>query len=80
MRSCDNIHELARELGIERKLLYSWKYQFEGGPEKKHANYSGQGIAETAETRLRRENQELKPKLGEKAAEVDFFIAALRIR
>ena len=38
MKSCGNIHELARELQVERKLLYSWKYQFEGRPEKNHAN------------------------------------------
>jgi transposase-like protein len=78
MKSCGNIQELARELGVERKLLYTWKWQFEGRPEKKHANYSGKPVPETAEARLRRENQELKAKLGEKAAEVDFFAAALR--
>ena len=78
MKGCDNIHELARELGIERKLLYTWKYQFEGRPEKNHANYSGQPVAETTEVRLRREIAELKQALGQKAAEVDFFVAALR--
>jgi transposase-like protein len=25
MRTSDNIHELARELKIERQLLYTWK-------------------------------------------------------
>lgn len=78
MKSCGNIQDLARELGVERKLLYTWKWQFEGRPERHHANYSAKPAAETAETRLRRENQELKAKLGEKAAEVDFFAAALR--
>ena len=78
MKTSDNIHELARELGVERKLLYTWRYQFEGRPEKKHANYSGQPAPDTVETRLRRENQELKQVLGEKAAELDFFAAALR--
>ena len=79
MKSSGNIHELARELGVERKLLYTWKYQFEGRSEKKHANYGGgQPAASSVETRLRRENQELKQVLGEKAAELDFFAAALR--
>jgi transposase-like protein len=32
MKTCQNIHALARELKIERKLLYTWKYQFEGRP------------------------------------------------
>jgi transposase-like protein len=78
MKTSDNIHELARELKVERKLLYSWKYQFEGRPEKNHANYLGRAAAETTETRLRRQNKELKEKVGEQAAELDFFVAALR--
>jgi hypothetical protein len=78
MRTSDNVHELARELKIERKLLYTWKYQLEGRPEKNHANYLGHAAPDTVERRLRRENQELKAALGEKAAEADFFAAALR--
>ena len=78
MKGCDNIHALARELGLERKLMYSWKYQFEGRPEKNHASYSAAGPPETAESRLRGENRRLKEALGQKAAEVDFFAAALR--
>ena len=78
MKTSDNIHELARELQVERKLLYTWKYQFEGRPEKNHANYAGRSAPDTVEARLRRENQELKEALGSKAAEVDFFAAALR--
>lgn len=77
MKTSDNIHELARELGIERKLMYTWKYQFEGRPEKNHADYRGTA-PDTVEARLLRENKELKQALGEKAAEVDFFVAALR--
>jgi transposase len=77
MKTSDNIHELARELGIERKLMYTWRYQFEGRPEKNHADYRGTA-PDTVEARLRRENKELKEALGEKAAEVDFFVAALR--
>jgi transposase-like protein len=78
LKNCGNIHELARELQVERKLLYTWKYQFEGRPEKNHANYLGKTAPETVEARLRRENSALKQALGAKAAEVDFFAAALR--
>src|SRR5215470_15072984 len=78
MQGCPNIHTLARELGIERKLLYTWKYQFAGRPEKNHASYSTQPPVETTETRLRQQNRELKEALGEKTAEVSFFAAALR--
>ena len=38
MNTCENINELARALKIQRKLLYTWKYQFEGHPEPRHAN------------------------------------------
>jgi len=67
MKACDNIHALARELGVQQKLLYTWKYQFEGRPEKNHADYLGQPAPDTVERRLRRENKELKEALGEKA-------------
>lgn len=78
MKTSDNIHALARELQVERKLLYTWKHQFEGRPEKNYANYLGQPAPDTVETRLRRENRDLKEALGTKAAEADFFAAALR--
>jgi transposase-like protein len=47
MKGCDNLHALARELEVERKLLYTWKYQWEGRPEPRHAN-----LAESAGPRL----------------------------
>jgi transposase-like protein len=77
MKTCENIHELARELKLERKLLYTWKYQFEGRPEPRHAN-----LATTAEERkdkqLRDEIAKLKAALADKTLEVDFFQSALR--
>jgi hypothetical protein len=78
MKTSENIHELARELQVERKLLYTWKYQFEGRPEKNHSNYAGRVADETVENRLRREVKQLKEALGEKASELDFFAGALR--
>ncbi len=77
MKGCENIQALARELGLERKLLYTWKSQFEGRPERNHANY-GKAAEQTTETRLRQEVGKLKEALGQKAMEVDFFVAALR--
>ena len=78
MKGCENIHELARELNVERKLLYTWKYQFEGRPEKNHANYSSEPVPETVEVRQCRKIAELERSLGQKTAELDFFVAALR--
>jgi transposase-like protein len=80
MKTCENIHALARELKIERKLLYTWKYQFEGRPEPRHAN-----LAKTVEQRkdkqLREEIAKLKSALADKTLENDFFrSASLRIQ
>ena len=76
MKNCENIHSLARELKLERKLLYTWKYQLEGRPEPHHAN-----LATTAEERkdkqLRDEIAKLKSALADKAMESDFFESAL---
>ena len=76
MKTCENIEALARELKIQRKLLYTWKYQLEGRPEPRHAN-----LATTAEERrdkqLREEITKLKSALAEKTLENDFFRSAL---
>lgn len=76
MKTCDNINELARKLQLQRKLLYTWKYQFEGRPERRRAD-----LATTAEERkdkqLRDEIAKLKLALAEKTLENDFFAAAL---
>lgn len=76
MKTCPNIQALARDLGIQQKLLYTWKYQFEGRPEPKHAN-----LAQTQEERrdkaLREEIARLKSALADKALEIDFFRSAL---
>jgi len=76
MRACENIGALARELGIQRKLLYTWKYQFEGRPEPRHANL-GTTAEERKEKHLRDEITKLKTALGEKSLENDFFRSAL---
>lgn len=77
MKSSDNITALSRELKLERKLLYSWKHQFEGRPEPRHANYA-EDKQQRAETKLEQENQRLKAALATKTLEVDFFRGALR--
>lgn len=77
MKTCENIHELARELNIQRKLLYTWKYQFEGRPEARHANL-GITSEDRKEKQLRDEITKLKMALAEKVIEADFFRSALR--
>lgn len=76
MKTCENIGALARELKLQRKLLYTWKYQLEGRPEPRHAN-----LATTAEERKEKrfldEIAKLKAALAEKTLENDFFANAL---
>jgi transposase-like protein len=76
MKTCENIQALARELDLERKLLYSWRYQFEGRPEPRHANLAT-SAEERKEKPLRDEIAKLKSALAEKVLENDFFRRAL---
>ena len=76
MKTCENVGALARELKLERKLLYTWKYQFEGRPGPRHAN-----LGTTAEDRKEKAHRDeiirLKSALAEKTLENDFFRSAL---
>jgi transposase-like protein len=76
MKTCENIHELARELKIQRKLLYTWKYQLEGRPEPRHANL-GIAAEDRHDKRLRDEITKLKSALADKTLAIDFFKSAL---
>jgi transposase-like protein len=77
MRKCAGVKALARKLKLARSLLYTWKYQLEGRPEKRRADL-GQTRESTAEQQLQAENRLLKEAWGQRALEADFFAAALR--
>lgn len=80
MKTCANIGALARELEVERKLLYTWRYQLEGRPEPRRANY-GVTAEERKEKQLRDEVSKLKSALAERVLENDFLKSALlRVR
>ena len=66
----DNIVELAKELGISRRLLYTWREKLE--PQESHGP-----PANSREATLRKEVSQLKRVLAEKVLEVDFFKGAL---
>jgi transposase-like protein len=76
MKTCENIEALARELDIQRKLLYTWRDQLEGRPAPRHANYNL-----TAEERKDKQRDEemnkLKAAFAEKVLECDFLKSAL---
>jgi transposase-like protein len=73
LKQCENIVELAKELGVHRRLLYRWRDQLEpteSGDSPPPAN--------ARESTLRKEVSRLKRVLAEKTLEVDFFKGALR--
>jgi transposase-like protein len=72
LNQCENIVALAKELGISRRLLYTWR-------EKLEPLSSGEGpLGTSREVTLRKEVSRLKRALAEKTLEVDFFKGALR--
>ena len=71
LHQCENIVELAKELGISQRLLYTWR-------EKLEPTTSGEGPpANAREATLRKEVSRLKRVLAEKILEVDCFTGAL---
>ena len=74
----NNITALARHLGIDRKMLYQWKWQQEGRPTRKPLPITTRAAERGNLETLRRENEHLKRVLAEKALEVDFFKGALQ--
>ena len=72
-----DITALARELKVSRGMLYSWKRQLQGQPERRRADLSVSAQSKV-ERELREENRLLKEALGQKVLEADFFAAALR--
>jgi transposase len=90
MDEAPDITALARELGLERKLLYIWRDKYRsGGPEALNAigrpahapELLGEALPDTspltADGNLRR-IAELERKIGQQQLELDFFRAALR--
>ena len=71
LNQCENIVALAKELGVSRRLLYTWRERLE-------PRSSGEGPpANSREASLRNEVSRLKRVLAEKVLEVDFFEGAL---
>lgn len=66
MRTCDNVSALARELGVDRTVLYHWRNLM---PQEGQATPA----IPSPVRELRKEIRDLKRVLAEKAMEVDFF-------
>ncbi len=70
LKNCANVCALARELGVDRTVLYNWQRQ---------AGEQGTEATATSPVReLRRQVRDLKRLLAEKTLEVDFFKGALQ--
>jgi transposase-like protein len=71
LNRCENIVALAQELGVSRRLLYTWRDQLEP------ADPDEGPPATSRESTLRKEVSQLKRLLADKTLEVDFFKGAL---
>jgi predicted RNase H-like nuclease (RuvC/YqgF family) len=72
-KCCENVEWLAKELGVPRQTLYGWHEESERAKDDEE-----QPPEKSRESRLRREINDLKRLVGEKALEVDFFKGALQ--
>src|SRR5438128_8214507 len=73
LRTCEDVGELARELGVTRRCLYKWRTKLEAvEPGEEAARPSTHSLAH------RKEILQLKRLLAEKAMEVDFLKGALQ--
>ncbi len=73
MRTCDEVEALAQELGVTRRCLYKWRRKLEMDEPGEEASRPS-----TRTASHRREIEQLKRLLAEKALEVDFFKGALQ--
>jgi transposase-like protein len=81
MKTCANVSQLARDLGIRRKFLYLWRDQAEqsAGELKRSGKAAPEAEPESAaEQRLRRKVESLEQLVARQAQELDFFKGALQ--
>jgi transposase-like protein len=75
MNACDNVLRLARELGLNRSLLYKWWHRLDPADDQVQSEAA---LQNSRESTLRKEVVKLKRLLADKAMEVDFFRVALQ--
>ena len=73
METCDDVGELARELGVRPRCLYKWRKKLESIEPGQEASRPS-----THASAHRKEIHRLKQLLAEKTLEVDFFRGALQ--
>ena len=73
METCDDVGELARELGVRPRCLYKWRKKLESIESGQEASRPS-----THASAHRKEIHRLKQLLAEKTLELDFFKGALQ--
>ena len=73
METCDDVGELARELGVRPRCLYKWRKKLESIEPGQEASRPS-----THASAHRKEIHRLKQLLAEKILELDFFKGALQ--
>lgn len=74
MNECDNITELAKELGLTRISLYKWRKELD--PDSVTIRKAVPTVSRTGE--LEKQVGRLKRALADKTLELDFFRGALQ--
>ena len=77
MKTSPNITELAKELGVERKLLYTWKDEIEGRARQAEGG-SPLNPEDRRLTQLEKELAKTRAALAREVVKNDFFRSALR--
>ena len=70
LKQSDNVKALAKELGVDRRLLYYWRERADMDDRRPAAN--------ARESKLRAEVNQLKRVLADKTLALDFFKGALQ--
>lgn len=83
MKNCEDIAQLAEELGVSRGTLYLWKRKAEGLPSYRElARKAYKALPDGERTRMIRDLQAkvagLEGELGRRSVEAGFFGSALR--
>ena len=82
LKSCSNVSELARELGIRRKWLYKWRNQARAKAGRTGGDAQSpvpvEAVREPENGALRQRLADLERLVGRQTAEIDFFRRALR--
>ena len=76
MKTCSNVTELARQLGIRRKWLYYWRDEASGRVSEPRATGESKP-ATSSEDREKKRIAELERLVARQALEIDFFKGAL---